>query len=165
MSYSRRGMGQGPGLVTTQGPASGTAPTLEQSYAPYQCNWFQNLLSPSQCASAESPTPMLPGPAAPSVSFTVGAPDPNMQGPSYISGQTSDGQNIYVNTPSADQIHAAQVAGITNQISQNYVDCSSLWNQLFNSQCPCTSCSSLQSWALIAGVGLIGFFLLRAWFR
>lgn len=164
MSYTRRGMGQGPGLVTTQGPASGTAPTLEQSYAPYQCNWFQNLLSPSQCASAESPTPMLPGPAAPSVSFTVGAPDPNA-GASAPSGTTSDGQQIYMNAPTAQQIQAAQVAGITSAVSSGYVDCSSLWNQLVNSQCPCQACGSLQSWAVIGGIGFIAFLALRAWFR
>ena len=135
-------------------------PDPNEGNLPYECNWLEKLFQPAACASAASPVPPIPQPAPPSTSITVGAPDPKMQGPSYTSGQTANGQTIYVNTPSADQIQAAQVQQITDQVAANYVDCSSTWNQLTNSQCPCTICTNYGSW-IILGVGaLAGLFLL-----
>lgn len=149
---------------TVADPATGLCvvptPTVPSSYAPYSCNWFEQLFNPSACASAASPTPVIPTPPPPSTTITVGAPDPSMQGSSYYSGQTTDGQPIYINTPSAQQSQASQVAAATAAAAAGYTDCSTLWNQLTNANCPCTACTSYGSWALIGGAALLALWIL-----
>lgn len=143
------------GLCTTQAGATASA---QESSAPYECNWLQKLFDASGCASAASPVPPLPAPAPPSTSITVGGTDPNMQGDSYQAGTDAAGNPIYVNTPSAQQIHAAQVQQITSQVASGYVDCSSIWNQLTNSACPCIACQNSTTY-----IGIAVFALAALW--
>ena len=141
--------------------AEQAAPTLP-SETPYQCNWLQNFLSPSACASAASPTPPVPTPPPPPA--TVGsscAPNTSLDdGSCSISGHDSNGNPIYVSAPQGAAYHAYVVQDITAQVAAGYVDCSTLWNQLFNSQCPCTLCSNTTTWLVLGVAGLGALFVL-----
>lgn len=120
--------------------------TDAETQGSYQCNYLQQLIWPSSCASAATSTPApptLPGGGA----ATVVSVDP-------------DTGSITTLSPAEQQ--AANVAAIQAQAQANApVDCTQWYNQLFSPKCPCSYCTSLGGWAGIAVVGVIAFLALK----
>ena len=132
----------------------------------YTCNWFQSWLMPTTCASAASPinpSPSLPNGGAPPASISSSCPAGTSEdaGTCAYSGTDANGNPIYVSTPNPVDLHAAQVAAITAAAGAGYVDCSTLWNQLTNAKCPCTSCTSVGTWVAVGVAALIAVLVLE----
>lgn len=144
MSYVPQGLGQAdcnpPGTPWySVNYALPDCPTSAESLAPYQCNWLENWYDPTACASAASPTPppgTLPGGSGP----TIASVDPNTGAVTMLTPQ---------------QQHVLDLASLQQQAQAGYVDCTQWYNQLFNSACPCTYCSNLMTWGLVAGAALL----------
>lgn len=137
--------------------------TQQQAMTPYTCNWLENLFNPTACASAASPTPPLPSPPAPPASVGSACPSGTSvaAGTCSISGYDSNGNPVYVSAPQGAQYQAIATQQIQQGVAANYVDCSQLWNQLFNSACPCTYCSNAGTWVVIGIVGIGALLLAR----
>lgn len=167
--YALSGLGQDPEIDPGAMQAVADQETQKfytESSTPYVCNAWELLTNASGCASAASPVPSVPSltnapnGGAPIVTITVGAPQPGAGG-SSIMGYDSNNNPIYANTPTAQQQQQIDVASLQAQMAASgYVDCSSLWNQITNKQCPCTYCSSTGVLIGVAVAALVGVFLL-----
>jgi hypothetical protein len=167
--FALAGLGQDPEIDPAAMQAVADATTQQfytESSTPYVCNAWQLLTSPAQCASAASPVPPVPSltnapnGGAPIVTITVGAPQPGAGG-SSIMGYDSNNDPIYANTPTAQQQQQIDLASLQSQMAASgYVDCSSLWNQITNSKCPCTYCSSTGTLIAVGVAALVGVWLL-----
>lgn len=137
--------------------------TQQEAMTPYSCNSVENFLNSQACASAASPTPTLPSPPAPPASVASACPSGTSveAGTCSISGYDSNGNPIYVAAPQGSAYKAYASSQIQQQVAAGYVDCSQLWNQLFNSACPCTYCSNAGTWVVIGVVGLGALLLAR----
>jgi len=144
-------------LDTLMGTCVQNPETDVQTQGSYQCNWLQNLFSPSACASAATSTPAPP--TLPAQPTTILTDSPLGAGyTSVLSGTDSNGNPIYVNTPTGVTQQIANVASIAAQATANApVDCTQWYNQLFSAACPCTVCGSLTTWA---GIGIAATILI-----
>jgi hypothetical protein len=132
----------------------------QQSMTPYSCNTLQAMLNPTACASASSPTPALPSPPPPTAYVYTGSCPPNTSladGTCSQSGVDANGNPIYVSTtnPQGQSYHQQVTQAVNQQVAAGYVDCTSVWNQLFNAACPCTICQSSGGWLLLGGAALL----------
>jgi len=134
----------------------------QQSMTPYSCNILQKMFNPTACASASSPIPPVPTPPPPTAYiYTGGAgcpPNTSLADGSCVqSGVDANGNPIYISTtnPQGQSYHQQAVQDITQQVASGYVDCTSVWNQLFNKSCPCTVCQSSGGWLLLGGATIL----------
>lgn len=134
--------------------------------------FFDRLFQGAACQGAGSPGATLPAQSLPNdgapTTTISSAPIAGMV--SSYAGVDANGNPIYVNTPSADQQQASNVAAITAAASSALAaadansnstapDCTTFFNEYFNPACP-SVLPSLTSLLIFVGVAFGGLFLI-----
>lgn len=126
-----------------------------------QCNWFESLFWPSECQAAQGTVQPVPAPAPPSTNYGSSPTPPAGYSATY-SGTDSNGNPVYVYTPTEPTLQQQTVAGITSQVAANEpVDCTQWQNMFFNSACNCYTCQSALMWGGLGLLALLAFSVLK----
>lgn len=136
--------------------------TEAEGAAGSQCNWFENLLMPGTCASAQSAAPLpssaltLPPQPVTTISNSCPSGTSLSDGTCMQSGVDQNGNPIFVSVPNAQQQQQINVQAITNQVAQQAPpDCSQWFNNFFNPACGCTYCENVLTWGAIGLIALV----------